>query len=98
VIGISYALSHVIAEFGRGRRNSSKCLARGCKGALAGEVRPCDESLFEFMEMRRESRWEGRERTPLGRWEGHGLFVGTFASQTYNARSVRQIHTGRIGI
>jgi hypothetical protein len=46
----------VIAKFGRGRRNSSKCLARGCKGGLAGEVRPCDESLFEFIEMRRESR------------------------------------------
>jgi hypothetical protein len=56
----------VIAKFGRGRRNSSKCLARGCKGGLAGEVRPCDESLFEFMEMRRESRWEGRET----HWEG----------------------------
>jgi hypothetical protein len=46
-------------------------------------MRPCDESVFEFMEMRRESRWEGRERAPLGRWEGHGLFVGTFASQTH---------------
>jgi hypothetical protein len=28
-----------IAEFGRGRRNSSKCLARGCKGGLAEEMR-----------------------------------------------------------
>ena len=49
----------MVAEF-------SKCLARGCKGGLAGEVMPCDESLFEFMEMRRESRWEGRET----HWEG----------------------------
>jgi hypothetical protein len=54
--------------------------------------------VFEFMEMRRESRWEGRERTLLERWEGHGLFVGTFANQTHRTRSVRQIHTGRIGI
>jgi hypothetical protein len=49
---------------GRGRRDSSKCLARGCKGGLAGEMRPCNESVFELMEMRRESRWEGRE-TPV---------------------------------
>jgi hypothetical protein len=53
----------VISEFGRGRRNSSKCLARGCKGGLDGEVRPCDESFFEFMEMRGESRWEGGRDT-----------------------------------
>jgi hypothetical protein len=86
-----------IAEFGRGRRNSSKWLARGRKGGLAGEMRPCDESVFEFMEMRRESRWEGRE-TPLGRWEGHELFAGTFASQIHRTRGVRQIHIGRIGI
>jgi hypothetical protein len=50
----------VIAEFGGGRRNSSKCLARGCKGGLAGEVRPCDEG---FMEMRRESRWKTERDT-----------------------------------
>jgi hypothetical protein len=27
------------------------------------------------MEMRRESRWGGRER-PIGKWEGHGLDKG----------------------
>jgi hypothetical protein len=62
------------------------------------EMRLCDESVFEFMEMRRESRWEGRGRTVLGRWEGHGLFVGTFVSQTHRTRSVRQIHIRRMGI
>jgi hypothetical protein len=80
----------VIAEFGGGRRNSSKCLARGCKGGLAGEVRPCDEG---FMEMRRESRWKTETH-----WEGHVLFAGTFASQAHRTRSVRKIHSGRIGI
>jgi hypothetical protein len=65
----------MISEFGRGRRNSSKCLARGCKGGLAKEMRPCGESVFEFMEMRRERRWEGK-RDPLGRWERHGLDKG----------------------
>jgi len=58
-----------IAEFGRGRRNSSKCLARECKGGLAEEMRPCDEGVFKFREMRIESRWEGRER-PIGKMGG----------------------------
>jgi hypothetical protein len=60
-----------IAEFGRGRRNSSKCLARGCKGGLAGEMRPWDESVFEFygdekkgqMGRKRETQWEGGRDT-----------------------------------
>jgi hypothetical protein len=31
---------------------------------------------------RGEERADGKEeREPLGRWEGHGLFVGTFASR-----------------
>src|SRR3954452_4870330 len=67
-----------IAEFGRGRRNSSKCLARGCNGDLPGEMRPCDESVFEFMEMKRESRWEGRERTPTGKVGGTRAICGNF--------------------
>jgi hypothetical protein len=37
-------------------RNPSKCLARGCKGDLAGEMMPCDESVFGFLKMRRERR------------------------------------------
>jgi hypothetical protein len=45
-----------MAEFRRGRRNYSKCLARGYKGGLAEEMWTCEESVFEFMEMRRERR------------------------------------------
>jgi hypothetical protein len=54
-------------------------------------MRPCDESVFEFMEVQ-ERADEKEERDPLGRWEGHGLFVGTFASHRHRTRSVRQIH------
>jgi len=56
---------------------------------------PYDESVFEFMEMRRESRWE--ERYPLGRWDGHGVICGNFGKQAGHA-VLEQIHTGRRGI
>jgi hypothetical protein len=92
---MSYALPHTITKFGRVRRNSSKCLARGCKGGFAGEVRLCDERLFESMEIRRESRWEGRER-PVGRDAGY-LQELSQARQN-RTHSVRQIHSGGIGI
>ena len=49
---------------------------------MQGKMRPCDKSVFEFMKIR-ESRWEGSERDRRRR---------------RRRRSVRQIHTGRIGI
>jgi hypothetical protein len=78
-----------IAEFRKTRKNSSKYLARGRKRGLTGEMRPCNESVLEFKEMRRESRWEGRERDLLGRWEGHRPFIRLFVSQAHITRSAR---------
>jgi len=49
------------------------------------------------MEMRTENADGKEKRDPLGRWEGHGLFVGNFASQAHRTRSVRQIHTRENG-
>jgi hypothetical protein len=55
-----------MAKFGRGRRNPGRCIARGCKGGLAGEMRPRDKGVFEFYgDEKREQM--GRERDPLGR-------------------------------
>jgi hypothetical protein len=76
-----------IAEFER-RRNSSKCLARGSKGDLAREIRPCDKGVFAFMEMRRERRWEGKQK-PAGKVSETRAICGELSQ----AR-----RTGRIGI
>jgi hypothetical protein len=58
-------------------RNPSKCLARGCKGDLAGEMMPCDESVFGFLKMRRERRREGKERL-IGKVGGTRAICGNF--------------------
>ena len=49
------------------------------------------------MEMRKREQMR-RERDLLDKWEGHRLFVGTFARQTHRIRSVRQRQIGRIEI
>ncbi len=64
-------------------------------------MRPCDQSIFESMGMRRETRWEGRE-IPIGKVGGtQAQFAGTFASQQdtqcwANAHKENRGFTGRL--
>jgi hypothetical protein len=54
-------------------------------------MRLCDESVFEFIKMRRENRWGKKRENLIRKVGGTRLFMGTFASQVYRTRSVRQI-------
>jgi hypothetical protein len=61
-------------------------------------MRPRDESVFEFTEMGRDSRWEGRERhiEKVGGTPGISNVQELPQARHTGTRSVRQIHTGRM--